>query len=139
MSRSAEASRSSMTGGAVLLGSRSWLWRAAGGGGHGDDRQREQHRHVPVWSVSVGTVIDMRVAIDAVGRMVIPKPLREELGVSGATELEVQAADGRLEISVPDVPATVEQRDGLSVIVTDGAMPPLTVEDARRAVDRSRR
>jgi bifunctional DNA-binding transcriptional regulator/antitoxin component of YhaV-PrlF toxin-antitoxin module len=30
----------------------------------------------------------MRVAIDAVGRLLLPKPLRSELEITGATELE---------------------------------------------------
>jgi AbrB family looped-hinge helix DNA binding protein len=81
----------------------------------------------------------MRVAIDAVGRLVIPKPLRDELGVTGATEVELSAADGRLELTVPDVPARVEERDGSPIIVTDERMAPMTVEDTRSAIDRVRR
>lgn len=81
----------------------------------------------------------MRVAIDAVGRLVIPKPLREELGVTGATEVELSAADGRLELTVPDVPAHVEERNGSPVIATDEPMAPMTVEDTRSAIDRVRR
>jgi AbrB family looped-hinge helix DNA binding protein len=81
----------------------------------------------------------MRVAIDAVGRIVIPKQMRQELGIAGPTQVELRAADGRLEVTVPDVPARVEERDGLPVIVTDRPMEPLTVEDTRAAIDRSRR
>jgi bifunctional DNA-binding transcriptional regulator/antitoxin component of YhaV-PrlF toxin-antitoxin module len=81
----------------------------------------------------------MRVAIDGVGRLVIPKSLREELGVDGPAELELTAADGRLELTVADVPARVEERDGFSVIVTDQPMEPLSVAQARAAVERIRR
>jgi AbrB family looped-hinge helix DNA binding protein len=81
----------------------------------------------------------MRIPIDAVGRLVIPKSLREELGISGATEVELTAADGRLELSVPDVPAHVEDRDGAPVIVPDAPMRPLTADDVREAVERARR
>lgn len=81
----------------------------------------------------------MRIPIDAVGRIVIPKPLRAELGITGQTEVELRAADGRLELTVPDVPARVEERDGLPVIVTEQPMRPLTVDGARAAIDRSRR
>jgi bifunctional DNA-binding transcriptional regulator/antitoxin component of YhaV-PrlF toxin-antitoxin module len=81
----------------------------------------------------------MRVAIDGVGRLVIPKSLREELGVDGPTELELTAADGRLELTVADVPARVEERDGFSVIVTDQPMEPLSVAQTRAAVERVRR
>jgi len=43
----------------------------------------------------------MRTAIDAAGRLVVPKRLREQLGFDAGTELELQAVDGRLEVSVP--------------------------------------
>ncbi|HWM09966.1 MAG TPA: hypothetical protein VNO82_11495 [Solirubrobacteraceae bacterium] len=81
----------------------------------------------------------MRIPIDAVGRVVIPKPLRQELGITGPAEIELRAVDGGLELTVPDVPAHVEVRDGVPVIVTDRAMKPITVEGARAAIDRSRR
>jgi bifunctional DNA-binding transcriptional regulator/antitoxin component of YhaV-PrlF toxin-antitoxin module len=81
----------------------------------------------------------MRVAIDGVGRLVVPKRLREQLGVHGPTDLELIAADGRLELTVADVPAHVEERDGFPVIVTDRPMTPLSVADARAAVERTRR
>lgn len=81
----------------------------------------------------------MRVAIDRVGRLVIPKPLREELGVHGPTDLELTAGDGRLELTVADVPAHVEQRNGLAVIVCDRPMETMSVAEARTAVQRVRR
>lgn len=81
----------------------------------------------------------MRVAIDRVGRVVIPKTFRDELGISGATKLELTATDGGLEMTVPDVGARVEERDGVAVIVTDTPMSPMTVEETREAIDRVRR
>lgn len=81
----------------------------------------------------------MRVAIDGVGRLVIPKALREELGVDGPADLELTATDGRLELTVADVPAYVEQREGLPVIVTDRPIEPLSVAETRAAVERVRR
>ncbi|MGD1057287.1 MAG: AbrB/MazE/SpoVT family DNA-binding domain-containing protein [Solirubrobacteraceae bacterium] len=81
----------------------------------------------------------MRVAIDGVGRLVIPKTLRDELGLRGPTDLELTAIDGRLEVTVADVPARVEDRDGFPVIVTDEPMAPMSVAEAAEAVDRVRR
>jgi bifunctional DNA-binding transcriptional regulator/antitoxin component of YhaV-PrlF toxin-antitoxin module len=81
----------------------------------------------------------MRVAIDSAGRLVVPKALREELGVNGPANLELNAIDGKLELSVADVPARVEEREGFSVIVTDRPMEPISVADARAAVERIRR
>ena len=81
----------------------------------------------------------MRIAIDAVGRLVVPKALRAELGISGPTDLEAVARDGVIELAVADVPARVEQRGDEHVIVTDTPMKRLTVEDVRAAIDRVRR
>lgn len=81
----------------------------------------------------------MRVAIDPVGRLVVPKPLRNELGLHGPAELEMTAIDGRLEITVVDVSARVLERDGVAVIVPDEPLGPMTVEETREAIDRVRR
>jgi AbrB family looped-hinge helix DNA binding protein len=81
----------------------------------------------------------MRVAIDAVGRVVIPKSLRDELGLNGPANLELTATDGRLELTVADVPARVEEQDGLPVIVTDEPMAPMSVAETRAAIERVRR
>jgi bifunctional DNA-binding transcriptional regulator/antitoxin component of YhaV-PrlF toxin-antitoxin module len=81
----------------------------------------------------------MKITMDSVGRLVVPKALRAELGINGPTELEVTAHNGVIELSVGDVPARVEDRDGLPVIVTNVPMEPLTVADVRAAIDRVRR
>jgi bifunctional DNA-binding transcriptional regulator/antitoxin component of YhaV-PrlF toxin-antitoxin module len=81
----------------------------------------------------------MKIAMDSVGRLVVPKALRAELGITGPTELDVVARDGVIELAVADVPARIEDRGGGPVIVTDGPMKPLTVEDVRTAIDRVRR
>lgn len=43
----------------------------------------------------------MRATIDMAGRLVVPKPLREQLGFAAGTELELIAVDGHLEVAVP--------------------------------------
>lgn len=81
----------------------------------------------------------MRVAIDGVGRIVIPKPMRDALGIDGPTELELTERDGALELTVPYIKAHLEERDGFTVIVPDEPVPPLTNEMVREAIERSRR
>lgn len=81
----------------------------------------------------------MRVAIDNVGRIVIPKPMREELGIDGPTELELTASDGALELTVPYMKAHLEDRDGHTVIVPDEPVPPLTTEMVREVLERVRK
>lgn len=43
----------------------------------------------------------MRTTIDAAGRLVVPKRLREQLGFTVGTELEITAVDGHLEVAIP--------------------------------------
>jgi AbrB family looped-hinge helix DNA binding protein len=81
----------------------------------------------------------MRVAIDGVGRIVIPKPMRDALGIAGPTELELTEVDGRLELEVPYIKVHLEVRDGFTVIVPDERVPPMTTEMVRDAIERSRR
>jgi bifunctional DNA-binding transcriptional regulator/antitoxin component of YhaV-PrlF toxin-antitoxin module len=81
----------------------------------------------------------MRIAIDASGRLVVPKPLRDDLGIAGPTELEAAARDGVIELTVADVATRIEDRAGTPVIIADEPVPPLTTDDVRAAIDRVRR
>jgi bifunctional DNA-binding transcriptional regulator/antitoxin component of YhaV-PrlF toxin-antitoxin module len=81
----------------------------------------------------------MRISIDSVGRVVVPKALRSELGITGPTELEAVVRDGVIELAVVDTPARVDDQPGGPVIVTDTPMQPLTPEEVRAAIDRVRR
>jgi len=81
----------------------------------------------------------MRIPIDSVRRLVVPKALPSELGITGSTELDIVARDGVIGLAVADVPARIEGHGDDPVIVTDAPMPPLTVEDVRAAIDRVRR
>lgn len=81
----------------------------------------------------------MRIAIDSVGRLVVPKSLRDELGITGPTELEIEARDGMIELAVADVRARVEDRPDGAVITTDVPMAPLTIDEVRAAIERTRR
>jgi hypothetical protein len=44
-----------------------------------------------------------------------------------------------IELTVADVAARVEERDGTPVIVSEQAVEPLTAEETRAAIDRVRR
>jgi AbrB family looped-hinge helix DNA binding protein len=81
----------------------------------------------------------MRTTIDVAGRIVVPKPLRDELGLSGGQELEIAARDGRLEIESPPVPMHLEQRGHAAVVVPDTPVAPLTSAMVREALERIRR
>lgn len=79
----------------------------------------------------------MRTTIDAAGRIVVPKPLREELGFAPGTELEIDAVDGRLEVVVPSR-LRVEQGPHGVRFAAD-ADTPLTADQVRELMDRGRR
>ncbi len=82
----------------------------------------------------------MRVTIDRAGRIVVPKGIRDDLGLTPGSELELSVVDGDvLELSRPTVPKRLVQRAGRWVIETDGPVPPLSAEDVREALDRLRR
>lgn len=81
----------------------------------------------------------IRIAIDASGRLVVPKSLLDDLDIAGPTELEATARDGVIELTVADVATRVEHRRGTPFIVADEPVPPLITDDVRAAIDRVRR
>ncbi|HTO11196.1 MAG TPA: AbrB/MazE/SpoVT family DNA-binding domain-containing protein [Candidatus Binatia bacterium] len=81
----------------------------------------------------------MRVAIDAAGRLVIPKSLRQALGLKPGQELEIRAGDGRLEIEIAPTPMRLRKRGRGVVAVPASALPALTAEQVRDTLERVRR
>jgi AbrB family looped-hinge helix DNA binding protein len=82
----------------------------------------------------------MRTTIDGAGRIVVPKALRDELGLTGGQELEIATVDGVLEVSVPPTPVRLVRRDGVLVAEpAEGELPPLTAEQVRETLERVRR
>ena len=82
----------------------------------------------------------MRTTIDKAGRIVVPKAMREELGLEGGQEVEITAADGEIVISPVSVPKrVVVGDDGWAIIVADGPMSPLTDEIVRATLESIRR
>jgi AbrB family looped-hinge helix DNA binding protein len=81
----------------------------------------------------------MRATIDRAGRVVIPKDLRERLGLSGGRLLEIRERDGRIEIEAATEPMALERRRGGLVAVPARALPPLTDEIVRATIERTRR
>lgn len=61
----------------------------------------------------------MHTTIDAGGRLVVPKVLRERLGLGAGSRVEITESDGVLTVA-PARPATrLEDRGGVLVAVTD--------------------
>jgi bifunctional DNA-binding transcriptional regulator/antitoxin component of YhaV-PrlF toxin-antitoxin module len=69
--------------------------------------------------------------------LVVPKPLRDELGFAPGTELELDAVDGRLEVAVPSRIRVEEAEHGVR-FTAEGAER-LSVDDVRALMERGRR
>lgn len=81
----------------------------------------------------------MIATLDAAGRIVVPKPLRQALGWKAGQSLEIRAGDGRLEIEVAPTPLRLKRRGRGIVAVPHGELPPLTAEQVRDTLESVRR
>jgi AbrB family looped-hinge helix DNA binding protein len=81
----------------------------------------------------------MKSSIDAVGRNVVPKAMRERLGLDGARAIEIRERDGRLEIEPAPTPMKLLRRRGGSVAVPARRLPPLTDDIVRDTIEQTRR
>ena len=80
----------------------------------------------------------MRSTIDAGGRVVIPKAMRERLGLQPGTEVEVAEADGTVEITPALAPMEVV-KVGERLVARGDGFPVLTDETVRETIERTRR
>jgi AbrB family looped-hinge helix DNA binding protein len=81
----------------------------------------------------------MKSTIDAAGRVVIPKDVRERLGLVGGTEIEIVERDGHVEIEPAATAMSLVRRGRVLVAVPDEKLPPLTDEVVRETLERTRR
>jgi len=81
----------------------------------------------------------MRTTIDRAGRVVVPKALRDSLGLSEGSELEIDLVDGRLLIEPRPVAKRVVRRKGGAVLAAASDIPALTTDMVRAALVEGRR
>ena len=81
----------------------------------------------------------MKTTIDAAGRIVVPKALRQALGLKPGQPMEIRAGDGRLEIEIAPTPMQLKKRGKGVVAVPEDTLPPLTAEQVRETLERVRR
>jgi AbrB family looped-hinge helix DNA binding protein len=81
----------------------------------------------------------MRTTIDAAGRIVVPKRVRDAMGLDAGREIDVIFTDGRIEIELAPADVTVESEVGLPRLVPRAALPGLTDEQVRDALEATRR
>lgn len=81
----------------------------------------------------------MFATIDAGGRVVVPKDVRERLGLRPGSRIELREVEGRLEISPATTPVRLVDHDGVLVAAAETALPVLTAEKVRDALEATRR
>lgn len=81
----------------------------------------------------------MRTTIDRAGRLVVPKPLREQLRLVGGTEVEVFVLDDQLVVAPVATPMRLVRRGRGTVAVADEPLPKLGASDVRAAIEAHRR
>jgi AbrB family looped-hinge helix DNA binding protein len=75
----------------------------------------------------------MHITIDSAGRVVVPKQMRDELGLTPQTPLEIDVVDGHLEVSAHPEPARLVAGPHGPSIAASGT--PLTDEDVRSTLE----
>ena len=86
-----------------------------------------------------GNLGTMKATLDAAGRIVVPKPLRQALGLKPGQPLEIRAGDGRLEIEIAPTPLQLKKRGKGVVAVPDSELPALTAQQVRDTLEKIRR
>ena len=82
----------------------------------------------------------MRVAVDSAGRVVLPKPIRDAVGLTGGQEVEVRLAGVIIEIEPVQPTVRMRERAGrLPVLEVEGDVEPVTDEDVRAGLEAQRR
>lgn len=81
----------------------------------------------------------MRVAMDRAGRIVLPKGIRDALGLEPGVELEASAEDGRVVLEPPAMPMRLVRRGKGLVAVAEGSLPRLRAGQVRSVLESGRR
>jgi len=77
----------------------------------------------------------MRSTIDAVGRIVVPKPMREAVRLRPGAEIELRVVGGHIEIEPAPLAVKLERRGSLTVAVAAGKTKTLTANEVRLATE----
>jgi looped-hinge helix DNA binding domain, AbrB family len=80
----------------------------------------------------------MTSTIDAAGRLVIPKALRERAGLTPGTPVDIRFHEGAIEITPALRETGWETRHGIRFPVPPADAPELTADDIRDAIEAGR-
>ncbi len=76
----------------------------------------------------------MTVTMDRSGRLVVPKPIREEVGLRPGAPLRIRVRDGRIEIEPGYLEVRIVERGGFHVAEPLEPLPPLSRGEVRRLI-----
>lgn len=90
-----------------------------------------------------GSINTMIATIDKAGRLVIPKQLRDAMGLKPGMPLKIDFIDGKIEIEYAPVEWRVETMNGFPVLRSDRGpdAPPITdemIQETRDAIHAER-
>ena len=88
---------------------------------------------------SNGRFPGMRVTIDRLGRILVPKPVRDRLLLRGGETFELEERDGVLELRPAVMAVKVVETPEGPVLQPLGDVPPLTDAMVRETLERGRR
>lgn len=81
----------------------------------------------------------MRTTIDGAGRVVIPKAVRDAMGLSAGREIDIAYVDGRIEIELPTMDVEVDTSGPLPVIRPQSSVPTMDPDVVRQTLVAVRR
>jgi len=81
----------------------------------------------------------MRTTIDAAGRVIVPKAIRDALGLVDGTALEIELRDGAVVLEPPPTPVKLVRRGRGVVAEPERPLPKLTAEQVRAVLETGRR
>ena len=77
----------------------------------------------------------MKTTIDAAGRVVVPKALRQAVGLRPGSEIEIRVSDGRIEMEPAPLEVRTEKRGGLVVAVPSVPVPEMSRATVDETID----
>lgn len=80
----------------------------------------------------------MKTTMDRAGRLVIPKKIRSEAGLTPGMPLDVRCNNGRVEIEPAPVPVKLVRKGRWLVAVPTKKVPRLSAEAVQKVIDEIR-
>ncbi|UJP10893.1 AbrB/MazE/SpoVT family DNA-binding domain-containing protein [Microbacterium sp. KUDC0406] len=81
----------------------------------------------------------MSITIDAAGRLVVPKSVRDAMGLRPGIPVDVTFVDGHIEIEYAPIRAKIDTSAELPRLIPDGDVESIDDEIVRSVLDSTRR